>query len=233
MKFLSVLNARSIWLFDTSDLNPQGKYIFPANAQWLKEKYNFVKIPANIAEVNENGGLPFLGGSFTTKDGTVVSINEMTIYNDGIIVNGRSSTRHTDEFMEAALSGIAKEFDLPYSTAMIRIKQNLSEIRIQLDYPLTNINPQLLGFCNKLSSYRRDLPPFEFTGVNFAVDKTGIPSKPHDFSIERQINTPFSENRFYSKAPFHTDEHITLVAEFGAGFLAPATSAEQATGVPN
>jgi hypothetical protein len=220
MKFLSVLNARSVWLFDTADLNPRGKHIFPANVEWLKENYGFVKLPANIGDVDKNGGLLFQSGSFQTKTGDLVSITEMAIYNDGIIVNSRSSTKDTDEFLEDALTRLAKEFDLPYSPEMIRVKQYLSELRFQLEYPLSNLNRHLQAFSLKVSSLRSDLPPFEFTGLSFGVDTTTLPTKPSGFVIERQINTAFAENRYYSKAPLHTDAHIKILEDFETDLLA-------------
>jgi hypothetical protein len=77
---------------------------------------------------------------------------------------------------------------------------------------LTTINPKLGKIAKALASL---VPPgsstsYEATSLAFSTDfKDGTPLV--SFKFERQINIPFSEHRYYSSAPVHTDDHLELL----------------------
>jgi len=99
---------------------------------------------------------------------------------------------------------------------MIRTKQYISELIVELDHHLSEINPKTAKFCETLSSIfsRHHLAPFEMTGMLFAPDVLATSYKPPGLTIERKQGSPFSANRFWSKSPFTTKEHLFALEEF-------------------
>jgi hypothetical protein len=101
---------------------------------------------------------------------------------------------------------------------MIRRKMYLSELNVQSDGSLGRISPALNEFAGKVSSalnLHSELG-FQLTGLTFAADHTLMPPSKQLFSgfvVERKAGAPFSENRFYSKAPLPTEKHLELLSD--------------------
>jgi hypothetical protein len=215
MKRINVLGAKSIWLFDINDLNPHGKDIVSTLPHLIKSKYSFEKAPASMAAVDpETKGLKFERGRFQVRESYITV--SLEIYNDGLVANSWSSTRDTDLFVEDLLMTAAKEVSLPYSPDIIRAKMHTSELTVRLDFPLSNLNHKLAEFAAKISQAcgHSAIPPFETTGVVFGIDLFMSQLKLSEFRIEPRVGFPFSDRRFYSKAPLHTDQHQELLEEF-------------------
>ena len=226
MKVLSVAAAHSSWLFDISDLNPKGKSLFPEMFDWLKDNYHFAQAPASIADLDKDTkALVFLNGEFQAREEVFVAV-ELRIFNDGLVANSSSSTDDTDKFLEDVLTSAAAEFSLTFEPAMVRRRQYISELNIRLEQPLGNLNPKLVQFANKLTAMTAAVNPsaFEVGGISFWADVTHSVYKIPGFSIERKINAPFNENRFFSRAPLKTQEHIAMLEEL-EGILAPPPAA--------
>jgi hypothetical protein len=57
--------------------------------------------------------------------------------------------------------------------------------------------------------------------LTFAVDPAAIPHlRSTQFFIERRMGTPYAANRYYSVAPFHTEEHLRLLTAIESELLA-------------
>lgn len=214
MQLISVGLARSIWLFDVNELNPTGKSIFPDILMWLGEKYSFQTFPKSIAEMDsEKKGFLFKAGQFQADDDRIM-VN-FSIYNDGFVAETWSSTEKGDLLIEDILRSGATRYSLPIPS-VIR-KQYVSEVTVQLDYPLSkSIDPKVDAFCNTLSGLfaHHNLPPFEVNGIGFALDSSSSSYKPPGLVIERKLGVPFSQNRFWSKSPFATKDHLFALTEF-------------------
>jgi hypothetical protein len=215
MQLVSVSLARSIWLFDVNDLNPTGKSFVPDLLLWLGEKYSFQTFPKSMAEMDpEKKGFLFKTGEFQSVDGPVM-IN-LSLYTDGFVAETWSSTENGDAFLEEVLRSAAGKYGLTYRPDMIRTKQYISEIVIQLDHALGQINQKMARFCETLNGVfaRHRLAPFEMTGVMFGQDVLATAYKPPGLVIERKVGAPFTANRFWSKSPFTTREHLFALEEF-------------------
>jgi len=215
MKKISVGLARSIWLFDTNELNPTGKAIFPDLMVWLGEKYAFQTFPKSIADLDaEKKGYVFKVGEFQSDEGAI-TVN-FSYFGDGVVAETWSSTEQGDAFLEDLLRSASIKYGLPYKPEMIRTKTYISELVVQLDHHLNNVNPKIAAFCEKIDKLfaKRNLPPFEMTGMIFAADTSGTSYKPPSLLIERKAGTAFTENRFWSKSPFTTSDHLLALEEF-------------------
>jgi hypothetical protein len=87
---------------------------------------------------------------------------------------------------------------------------------VQLDHHLNKINPKVDGFCETINKFmvKRNLPPFEMTGMIFSQDASATAYKPPSLYIERKNGVAFTENRFWSKSPFTTPDHLRALEEF-------------------
>lgn len=151
MQLLSVIKARSIWLFDIGELNPRGKRLGPELLGWLKDSYNFSKAPSSANDVDETKALAFLGGSFQATAAEAIDV-DLKLYNDGVVADTRSSTKDGDNFIEDLLKSAAKQFKLNYTPEMIRKRLYLSELNLRCDKTLENACPRLKGFGDKISA---------------------------------------------------------------------------------
>ena len=214
MQLLNVIRARSIWLADTFDLNPRGKYIGPSIIELLKDNYHFLKYPASPNDLDQNNALVFSQGSFQIKKDLVIAV-DLSIYQDGVVADTRSSTKETDTFIENTLSLAVKAFGLEYRSEMIRQKLYVSELTVRPKNPLSGLNSGLLAFANKITSLlgEQGTTIYEPASISFWPDPS-VTTQQVNFQFERKTNIPFSENRYYSRAPLHTDDHLKLLEEF-------------------
>jgi len=212
MQLLNVVTARSIWLFDIAELNPRGKALFPDLFDWLKDVYNFQKVPTSLEDVDATKALVFANGQYQAREEVFVHV-ELKMYNDGLIANTVSSTRETDRFLDAVLVSAAAEFNLNFKPEMVRKKIYLSEMNVYSPKYLSD--PRLEKFASKISEFASDNGPveFDFAGVAF------WPLRSRDvtigaFHIERKANTNREEHKYFSRAPLHTDDHLGLLTQF-------------------
>jgi hypothetical protein len=215
MQLQSVAIARSIWLFDINELNPSGKSIFPEAFIWLGEKYSFQTFPKSVGEIDqEKKGYLFKAGKFQI-DGETITVN-FSIYSDGFVAETWASTEKGDALLEDILRSAASKYGLTYRPGMVRTKQYVSELNVCLDSSLSSFNPQIARFCETLNGLfaRHHLPQFDMTGVIFSPDTSATSYKPPGLMIERKTGVPFAENRYWSKSPFATADHLMALGEF-------------------
>ena len=210
MELLNVIRAQSVWLFDPNDLNPRGKNFLPELIDWLRAKYNFQQVPTGPSDLDETKGLAFKLGEFQL--GSERLAIELKIYTDGVIANTYSSTQATDKFLDGVLTSIAQEFGLKYEPSIIRSKTYLSELTVRLHGSFSNLANKLTPFSTRLTSTLNS--KFEVGGISFWTDSFTSAIKPSAFSVERKVNAPFSENRYYARASAQTDTHLELLKDF-------------------
>jgi len=209
MKLLSVILARSVWLGNLLDLNPRGKSLFSV-LPILHESYKFRKLPLAEEMIDPSKGVKFIDGDFQTKDGELIEVS-LTIYNDGLVAETRSSTRDTDDFLAELLERICEIFNLPDHNYVIKEKLYLSQLFVTTDKSLELINPKLRNISKYLSGICSC--PYELGGLSFWADQTSKKPNPQ-FTFERAANVPFSEKRYFTSAGIHTDEHLDLLDKF-------------------
>lgn len=217
MKLLSIKQARSIWLAYLLDLNPRGLNLLSLIPP-IVAKYKFQMFPNKPDELGfgkETKEIKFSGGSFQKDPQHNIGV-DLTIYNDGLIADTRSSTNDSDAFLDDFLNWISLEFGLAPYQEVLRTKLYVSELWVQTDKSLVALNPKLADFAKRLTSmivgHEHHPIAFEPCGIIFWTDPT-VANPPGPFRFERLIDVPFSENRYYSAAPLKTDLHIELLTE--------------------
>ena len=216
---LSVLKARVIWFMDIQELNPRGRSLFPEVIDALESKYDFQKVPKSPSDLSKEGGIELIQGSFEVRPNEFIDVN-FTVYNDGVMADTRSSTKDSEAFLEDLFGFVAKEkFGIEYSPSLIRRKACVSEILVHTEKSLHAVNPNMAKFASRLNEISGGKSPlFDISGIIFRTDQT-VQFPPAPFQFERRVGVPFSESRYYSLAPFGTDEHRALLQEFEDLFL--------------
>jgi len=211
MKLLSINLARTIWLAPLLDFNPRGirldKILFP----FLIETYKFKKYPSLTEHLDPSKGAVFEEGEFLTNEKSYpIGIN-LTIYPDGFVVDTRSSTENSEAFLEDAFSKFSEIFKIPLYQSIIREKLYVSEVYVSTDKSLEILNPKLKQISEYLSqNVEKGQSFFQLGGVSFWPDQIAK-TNPRSFIFERCLNTPFSENRYFSAAALPTEKHLELL----------------------
>lgn len=212
MKKLSVNSARAIWLFNTQLLNPNGKFIVPAIAG-LAERYRFAKLPDQAEFANRPLSLKFEGGCFKGVGDDLIFVN-LSIHEDGLIAETRSSTDEADLFLEDALTWVAMEYGLPHFSELDFTRAYASELIVELSLPGHMFSSGFAKFLNKIQKGISNNPslPMQFLSLSFGPDPEST-KKLAPFRIERVVNTAFNKNQYFCTAPVPTSEHLELLEE--------------------
>ena len=210
MKLLSVLSARSTWLFNLGDLNPKGLRLFPDLIDAITEAYDFDEQPEDAplspGEKPSQPGIKFKNGQFHTEDGAIRV--GLELYDDGVIAESAARTGVTKAFLEHAINWAVESFGLTFDPSLVKQKIHTSELVVQFEPRLADSLKPLGAFAALLSETSFNAPPQKCfpSGITF-----GTPTGVSPFSIEMRANTPLDANAFYCKAGTETSTHIQLL----------------------
>lgn len=197
MEILNVRTARSIWLFDARDL------------------YHFLVWPKNPEELSwttsSAKGIKFVDGSFSMEN-QLRSVS-VTFYNDGIIADTGSTTRHADIFLDDILGFAAHHFGVQYRPDLVHKKLYVSELIVRPKYDLS-------AMCDKIGRVAAALnaispgPELQWFGFELRPDPRPDSGDKPSFRFEREIGMPAAHNRYYSLAHLTTENHAQLLNDF-------------------
>ncbi len=222
MKIKNVKLARSIWLFDLQDLNPSGKDIAKELFEWIKSAYDFSVAPdlgallaarSNQA-ANQDKAAIFERGHFQARADVFIEISKLQVYNDGIVIDTPSSTSDGDRFAQDLLDSAVREFSLTYDEETVRRRIYLSELIVRSEVSLDFVNPRVAAFANRISEAFSEArkPEFHIGSLQFWSEPNDA-SQHRLFTLERQAGKAFAEGRYFSQAPFQTEQHFKLLQE--------------------
>lgn len=209
MRIANVSRARSIWLFDTAELNPNGEDIVSKIYASLLRKYQFRVKPAadDILSAKDRR----LAEGLFHHNGLSIPV-ALEYWSDGLVADTITSTEVSDAFLEDVISTLSKELQVKYHPNMIRSRRYLSELVVYAD-------KGLVGICDRLDAFAKELgklwPSQEVSAIFF-----GSESRPTAFTFERRANTSYEHNKFFSSAQMKTDTHSQLLDLFESIVLA-------------
>jgi hypothetical protein len=214
MKLLHVATARTIWLFTLLDLNPRGKAITQDAIDKISERYKFKAPPTTAAALEaqkKNEPVYFAAGEFMSTSGVNVIV-DLKVFNDGLLADCRSNTKDSEMFLADVFAWLPIGLGLPKTEVSIRKKLYVSELQLESTHLLMMINPKLATLGKFLAGLvpKGNATSYEVSSLALATDpKDGTPLI--NFKFERLVNVPFAEQRYYSSAPVHTDDHLILL----------------------
>jgi hypothetical protein len=223
MELLNINMARAVWLIDIAELNPRGKSIMPELLEWLKEEYHFEKAPSAVTDLDEKTkALNFERGQFQVREEIFVDV-ALKIFTDGFVAETYSSTHDSDAYLKDVMESAAREFSLAYKPEMVRAKLCTSEVYVRSTKNLSGFNTKLSDFAAKVSALLPTKPRVEYEVASVAFWPVAHPlpnTSLAQFRFERKIGSLPSEKKYYSSAPIHTEDHLTLLNEFEDLFMA-------------
>jgi len=216
MKLSSILQARVVALLPLEDLNPHGELIAPNATKALLDKCGFLVYPQKIEDyIQPEKGIKYEVGAW---DGLV--IQQLLLFAGGIALDTNTSTRDSEKILTEMLAWAKDALNINYEPGMIKSKSLLSQVTFTCETPLNALNPVLASIADKITtSVASDIGfvfPYEANSISFGFDTAHIKQNAGRFTIERRADIPYSENKYFSSAPIHTDEHLALLEEFEA-----------------
>jgi hypothetical protein len=216
MKLLSVDTAQSWWYGPIRDFNPRGIAWFSVITPLLAKRYKLKFIsPAETKTKPDN--VKFQDGEFILKEGNQPISISFTIFAGAVCAETSHSTEACDAFLTELFKVLQEEVGiLPY-TEIVREKKYYSQLWVSTEKTLNVLNPKLQKIATFLSKHvqHAETLKFEIGGLSFWPDQAAK-FAPSPFIIERAAGIPFSENRYFSRAPLETDEHIELLKQIEA-----------------
>jgi len=214
MKIEKVTSAKSIWFIDLVHLNPRGrnlyKVVFPTLVQWFgftppQEPYD------------DNKGIFLSDGEFSpTQDGRDLTGVNLTVYFNGLMAHTQTTTLDSDRFLEQVLTRLSKDGVISFRPELIRSKRYQSEVWCRPGRTLKF--PDFSGFCSRLTAMaypEEKTVEFSTVGLIFDTDPrigVNIRKRPQ-FTLEKKVDQPWSENLYYSQAPLATPQHEEALNE--------------------
>jgi hypothetical protein len=212
MELAAVILARAIAFIETSDLNPRGAAFFPALVPLLVNRFGFQKYPQTPEDFNEDKGVAFEMGY---TGGT--TIDKITVWNNGIGIDLRSSTTEGKNILDEALTWLSHEAKLSYQPGMVKRWGHLSQITFFSDVDFDGIHPAFLKLGSRItSSVKKEQgveADFRLSGLTMNFDRTLRQSPIAYFSVQRRADTPFDQGKFFSEAPLPTETHLEILQQ--------------------
>lgn len=215
MELLSIVTARSVFLFEVDSLDPFGKRSAAEAVMELRNRYGFASVPESLSNVDNNQGAAFSSGRL----GDIV-IDKLTLFSNGVVVDTRSSTENAEAIANDLLD-ISRE--VLGSKAVVGRKHFVSQVTFKSKMQLSRMNPILAEIGEQIrqslgSSMHQEYAVDTF-GVTIQVDETQARILPAKFVIARRADAAYFEDTYFSSAPLRTGLHLELVGKFEASIL--------------
>jgi hypothetical protein len=138
----------------------------------------------------------------------------LTIYSDGTSVNLQSNTRDAETVLQTTLE-IFLSLGMREPT-MPPLHYYLSTIVADFDKSLDSLFPP--GLLQNISAAMPVHGRAQFFAIHFNFDPSTIPGRisrinPSQFRIERRLEIPYDQNRYFCQANTTTEKHIELLEQ--------------------
>jgi hypothetical protein len=216
MKLLSISNAKAIWLFPTVDLNPLGRHR-AGLLEAVRDRYEFQQVPNAdqlLLFATKKQALTFSLGHFNSAQGPVEVA--LSYYADGLIAETRAGSEVSEEFLADLLTWAHDSYGTTDFTTLKITKVFSSELYVSFENNLNSLNerlPQIAVAYGSKAQWPGESRRFQVTGLTFGVDPASKSQVP-PLRIERDINAPFDNSRYYTVAPVPTPDHLALLRQF-------------------
>ena len=213
MKLSAVLLARTLAFVDINELNPRGAVFLPLLVPHLVERFSFQKFPSKPEDFEEGKGVVFKDGYINGQ-----TIEDFTVYSDGIKLDVRSSTSQGRTVLLETLEWLAAKHGISYREGSISRWNYVSNLAFNTEVDLDIIAPAITALTRRISlemkDDRRVTDGFHVEALNIDVDRTFGAKQIAPFTLQRRAGIAYSEGKYFSAAPLPTDIHISIIEEF-------------------
>jgi len=222
MKIISIEAARVTEMFVSDEVKPTGGLYMPDLIRLFSERFGFIHRPS-LDRVQ--AGAEFKGGMLAIGK-KKINILDLTVFNNAITINTPNS-QDTEIVLEDTLAWAQKTFHFRVPQTPSPITFYESQMVVDFDHA---IDKKLALFKNLKNAFESQFEtvyhvptPAHISGFFIGVDPQQLPAtlvpfcaqvlKPN-MTIERRLGFPYTQNRFFSLAPFSTDAHTQLLETF-------------------
>ena len=143
-----------------------------------------------------------------------ISIENLDIYNDGIVATGRDTT-DAEVVLEDAIEWGFETFGLRRPRTILP-RTYTSWIVVDFDEPIGLLFAKYDEIRRQIAKSFKDaygqMLDFQMQRVAFNVDPQTVPQYTQtDFTIDRRGGAAYSLNRFFCLAPLKTEAHVALL----------------------
>ena len=215
MKLISTEFGQALQLMVMEEIRPVTPVYAPDFYGAMMERYRFVTNPLNnIPEAMKTGAKFGIGQA--NVEGRAITITELGIYNDGIVVSTTDRTDSADVVMTDFIEWATERFGFRRPQTKIP-RRFSSSVIVEFE---TGIEGAINGF-GRLSKLGIEAVKAYGQNVELYVKRIGFGTDPltthgfaAEFFIEPRAGRPFSEHRYFCGAPLTTDGHIEWLEAF-------------------
>lgn len=211
MELVGIEETRVVYLYQVH--RSAGQLYIPEAAAKLIARYSFTKNPSLDDLSSTRAFVSFGVGKFADSQ-----IQELRVYNDGIIVEARSNSKIIEAFIDDFVEWHSKEFGLMQtatskperyfeSSLIVQSKKDISRV-VSIPQQIVEALNRAIG---KLPYQARPMSVAGFL-MDCDVHLPGGRRKQDRFSLDRRQGVPFEENVFFSMSPLPTDDHLALLS---------------------
>ncbi len=220
MKLVAIETGRAGIIVPIGEVLPLTGLYLPDLCASIAEKYSFASSPG-LTPLNElqNKGAEFQLGKLQLGD-EEHNIQKFIVVAEGFVASAWS-TEVARKLPEDFLAWASDNHGFRIDPSTFNRYFFLSQVIVEFEAPVANIVRNfeaLSGSVRKTfqSTYGVD-NQFQFSSLSIDYDRTVVSDSKlnqlSQFTLERQIDKPFSSNRFFCQAPLRTDDHIRLLEE--------------------
>lgn len=211
MELVSIETTRFTSLFLSA--RPVGQLYLPAATADFAKKYEFVEFPKSL-EAMQATRVEFRHGRFNN-----VSIENVALYHDGVVVTSRASSNVLEEFLDDVIAYMTEQWGVTFTKAFSVNKMYESTLTFHSEKdilkPLAAMKDVGRSISDRLNGATGAAIDFHPFGIGLSADNAMIPSmRPVPFRIERREGVEFSANLYFSAAPLKTDDHLEILDEW-------------------
>ena len=197
-----------------------GQHYMPDMLNKIQQRYGFVESPKTLSDWNPQSGIKFKHGKFED-----IAIAEFSLYSDGVIANASAPVEVIERFVDDAINWTKQAWQAEEVSSLPSVKLFDSQVFVQcaIDFGSTLEKIKVLGnnISSLLARYGTPTKPYTISGIQLHNDvpDAGMYQSPK-FTFERRIQTPFSQNSYFSTAPLRSKDHLELLVLLEKTFTA-------------
>jgi len=212
MRLAAIHASRITALIEVSDLIRDGRVFIPDLINAIVARFEFRKFPSDPASFGQAGGLVFEIGKWEG-----LAVYKLSLFNDGIVLETTATTEETERALFEILSW-STQVGLVFERNMINRLIVGSTVAVYLDVNLDDLHPILRTISETCSDAASQMltVPLAYRTAGISVSPSTLTSKvmPTTFTIERRLDVPDSQNKYFSNAPLHTSHHLKALEDF-------------------
>lgn len=218
MQLSAILQARVIAFFNVYDVSPRTGLFFPDITKELVQRFNFQRYPKTLDEWQDPKGSQFGVGKLGD-----VTVDALILFNNGIQLDTHAGTKESKAIIEDTLEWAKDRLGFTYAPGAIKQWAYVSSLTFLTAVPILSTPPLdnlAQGTSRALSEIMGEPIVYQTYNQTVAHDPLSIKYGRASFYIQRRLDVPFGDNKYFSEAPLPTEVHWDLLTRFEADVMA-------------